>query len=78
MSRTSAGARGETTDQVTFDFLDVRGGDLKCGNKPNFPMSCELAESPATAVPLYYDDDNDECRPSVPAACLSLTRRRRR
>ena len=57
----SAGARGFATDQVTFDLLDVRGrrsqawGQTSDGG--NFLRSCELAESPATAVPSYYETD---------------------
>jgi len=59
---TSAGARGFATDQVTFETQAT-------GKRPqvweqtsdggNFPRSCELAESPVTAVPLYHDDDDD-------------------
>ena len=56
---TSAGARGFATDQVTFDLLDgVRGQRPQVWEQTsdggNVPRSCELAESPATTVPLYY------------------------
>ena len=55
---TSAGARGFATDQVTFDLLDgVRGQRPQVWEQTsdggNVPRSCELAESPATTVPLY-------------------------
>jgi hypothetical protein len=30
-----------------------------------FLRSCELAESPATAVPLYYDGDDDDDDPKA-------------
>ena len=57
---TSAGARGEATDQVTFDLLGVRGRRPQVWEQTsdggNSPRSCELAESPATAVPLCCDD----------------------
>jgi hypothetical protein len=47
-------------DRVTFYLLDVPT-DLKCGEQTNEPQTVRtfpgLAESPATAVPLYDDDD---------------------
>jgi hypothetical protein len=65
-----AGARGEATDQVTFDLLEVRGrrpqvsGQTSDGG--NFPRSCELAESPATV------DDN--CAPfKATSKCLFVS-----
>jgi hypothetical protein len=49
-------------DRVTFYLLDVPttssvGTNEQTSDGENFPRSCELAESPATAVLLYYGDD---------------------
>ena len=50
-------------------LLDVRRQQATTSNVGTnlgwweLPRSCELAESPATAVPLYYDDDDDDDDP---------------
>jgi hypothetical protein len=53
---TSAGARGFATDQVMFagnrQWPQVWEQTSDSGN---FSRSCELTESPTTAVPLYHD-----------------------